>query len=112
MGQREMTMTKTQQSFAFDAGAIAPPLARRFADWLHEPLPDEPRVRLRYRTVWISDVHLGTPGCGRSKEARELGSLIPDRFELTVERLVNFKLPRSVQVNGKTVARMPALYQH
>ena len=63
MGQREMTMTKTQQSFAFDAGAIAPPLARRFADWLHEPLPDEPRVRLRYRTVWISDVHLGTPGC-------------------------------------------------
>lgn len=48
---------------------------------------------------------------GRSKEARELGSLIPDRFELTVERLVNFKLPRSVQVNGKTVARMPALYQ-
>ena len=64
MGQREMTMTKAQQSFAFDAGAIAPPpLARRFADWLHEPLPDEPRVRLRYRTVWISDVHLGTPGC-------------------------------------------------
>ena len=47
---------------------------------------------------------------GRSKEARELGKLIPDRFELSVERLVNFKLPRTVTRDGVTVARMPALY--
>jgi UDP-2,3-diacylglucosamine pyrophosphatase LpxH len=33
-------------------------------DWLneHDARP-APRQRLRYRTVWISDVHLGTPGC-------------------------------------------------
>lgn len=48
---------------------------------------------------------------GRSKEARELGSLIPDRLELTVGRLLDCRLPRTVTRDGKTVARMPALYQ-
>ncbi len=33
-------------------------------DWFHEPQgPDGRRARTRYRTVWISDTHLGTPGC-------------------------------------------------
>lgn len=33
-------------------------------DWIHEPERREPhRPRLRFRTIWISDVHLGTPGC-------------------------------------------------
>jgi UDP-2,3-diacylglucosamine pyrophosphatase LpxH len=32
--------------------------------WLTEWTPREPhRPRLQYRTVWISDIHLGTPGC-------------------------------------------------
>ena len=32
--------------------------------WLREPDPrPHPRERLRFRTIWISDVHLGTPGC-------------------------------------------------
>ena len=32
--------------------------------WLHEPGHFEPsRARLAFRTVWISDTHLGTPGC-------------------------------------------------
>nr|WP_167073686.1 UDP-2,3-diacylglucosamine diphosphatase [Sphingomonas vulcanisoli] len=32
--------------------------------WLNEPEPKpEKRQRTRYRTVWISDVHLGTSGC-------------------------------------------------
>lgn len=48
---------------------------------------------------------------GRSKEARELGELIPDRLELTVERLRECKLPRSVEVDGKVVAVMPAVYR-
>ena len=54
----------TQAILPFDVATIAaPPLARRFADWLHEPAPSEHRDRQRYRTIWISDVHLGTPGC-------------------------------------------------
>lgn len=32
--------------------------------WFREPVaPDPRRERLRFRTVWISDTHLGTPGC-------------------------------------------------
>lgn len=32
--------------------------------WLDEPDPKPaPRQRTQYRTVWISDIHLGTPGC-------------------------------------------------
>ena len=54
----------TQATFSFDAETIVPPpLARRFADWLHELAPTEFGERQHYRTIWISDVHLGTPGC-------------------------------------------------
>ena len=54
----------TQATFSFDAETIVPPpLIRRFADWLHEPAPTEFGERQHYRTIWISDVHLGTPGC-------------------------------------------------
>jgi len=32
--------------------------------WFDEPHPEEPeQKRQRFRTVWISDIHLGTPGC-------------------------------------------------
>ena len=42
--------------------------AARMPNWLVEPEHDgEPKSphkpRLQYRTVWISDIHLGTPGC-------------------------------------------------
>ncbi len=55
-----------------------PPVARRkseqqdrpdkrspiLPDWLREPDPRSPhRPRLKFRTIWISDTHLGTPGC-------------------------------------------------
>ena len=33
-------------------------------DWIEEPISFEPhRPRLAFRTVWISDTHLGTSGC-------------------------------------------------
>ena len=33
-------------------------------DWLRDVEPHRPhRPRLKFRTVWISDTHLGTPGC-------------------------------------------------
>ncbi len=31
--------------------------------WLDEPDEEAPRRKLRFRTVFISDTHLGTPGC-------------------------------------------------
>jgi UDP-2,3-diacylglucosamine pyrophosphatase LpxH len=47
------------------------PLAKRSSPrvpgWLlepeHEAETKAPRQRTKYRTVWISDIHLGTPGC-------------------------------------------------
>lgn len=32
-------------------------------DWLHAPDEDDHRQKIRVRTVFISDTHLGTPGC-------------------------------------------------
>jgi UDP-2,3-diacylglucosamine pyrophosphatase LpxH len=32
-------------------------------DWLDHPEPRSFRPKLRFRTVWISDIHLGTAGC-------------------------------------------------
>ena len=53
-----------QTGSLFDTRKPTPPdLNRRFADWLTEPQTPEPGERTHYRTVWISDVHLGTPGC-------------------------------------------------
>jgi len=37
---------------------------RNLPDWIHEAdKPETPRKRMKFRTIWISDTHLGTPGC-------------------------------------------------
>jgi hypothetical protein len=48
-----------------DPAAVGP-LARMASlpGWISEDDPPErPEPRLRFRTIWISDLHLGTPGC-------------------------------------------------
>ena len=35
----------------------------KLPDWFHEPEPTERRHKLKFRTIWISDIHLGTSGC-------------------------------------------------
>jgi UDP-2,3-diacylglucosamine pyrophosphatase LpxH len=36
----------------------------KLPDWFHEDDPKPaPRQRMQFRTIWISDIHLGTPGC-------------------------------------------------
>jgi hypothetical protein len=36
----------------------------RAAAWIEDPAHFEPaRARLAFRTIWISDTHLGTSGC-------------------------------------------------
>ena len=32
-------------------------------DWLNRPEPKSYRPKMRFRTIWISDIHLGTSGC-------------------------------------------------
>ena len=47
-----------------DHGAAWVASAAPLPTWLGEPDPRPcPRERLRFRTIWISDFHLGTPGC-------------------------------------------------
>ncbi len=46
--------------------AAGPPAAGTLPpgpDWLHAPDEDDHRHKIRVRTVFISDTHLGTPGC-------------------------------------------------
>jgi UDP-2,3-diacylglucosamine pyrophosphatase LpxH len=38
-------------------------LAGKMPDWLEHPDPKGFRPKKRYRTLWISDIHLGTRGC-------------------------------------------------
>ncbi len=35
----------------------------KLPDWIHEPEPRSFHPKLHYRTIWISDIHLGTSGC-------------------------------------------------
>lgn len=37
--------------------------SRKIPDWLDLPEPKSYRPKLKFRTIWISDVHLGTSGC-------------------------------------------------
>ena len=51
--------------------------------WLLEPEPrDHVARRLRFRTVWISDLHLGTPGCNAELLADFLRSIDCDTLYL------------------------------
>lgn len=47
----------------------------RIPDWLGLPDPKGFRPKRRYRTVWISDVHLGTRGCNAALLADFLRSM-------------------------------------
>jgi len=42
---------------------VAAEVGNKTPDWLHLPEPKSYRPKLKYRTIWISDIHLGTPGC-------------------------------------------------
>lgn len=49
----------------------------------------------------------------RLGQARELGNLLPDRYELKAGRIATCRLPRDVfDAMGKKVATMPAKYKH
>jgi UDP-2,3-diacylglucosamine pyrophosphatase LpxH len=60
-----MGRTAHQARIAVD-GTATPPAAKaapRLPGWLDHPEPRSFQPKLKFRTVWISDVHLGTSGC-------------------------------------------------
>jgi UDP-2,3-diacylglucosamine pyrophosphatase LpxH len=82
---------------AAPAGAVdMPPLPPA---WLNEEdeRPDEiaPTGKLRPRTVWISDVHLGTPGCNADLLLDFLKSIQPETLYLVGDIIDGWKLKRS-----------------
>ena len=46
-----------------ERNALRPGLSGDIPDWLDLPDPKGFRPKNRYRTIWISDIHLGTRGC-------------------------------------------------
>jgi UDP-2,3-diacylglucosamine pyrophosphatase LpxH len=90
----------------------APPVGREPVSPKHPPLPwagqrppfsvwgqegeDEltPRGKLRLRTVWISDTHLGTAGCNAELLHDFLHSIKPDTLYLVGDIIDGWKLKR------------------
>ncbi len=63
--------------------------------WLHEPDHGEHhRPRLRFRTVWISDVHLGTRGCNAELLVDFLKSIECETLYLVGDIIDGWRLKR------------------
>src|SRR3546814_121294 len=65
--------------------------------WFNEPEPehhDHQRPRLRFRTVWISDVHLGTRGCNAELLVDFLKSIECDTLYLVGDIIDGWRLKR------------------
>jgi UDP-2,3-diacylglucosamine pyrophosphatase LpxH len=64
-------------------------------DWLVERTPKEPkRPRLPFRTVWISDTHLGTPGCNAELLLDFLRSISCDTLYLVGDIIDGWQLKK------------------
>lgn len=63
--------------------------------FLHEP-EDEPapNAKLKHRTVWISDIHLGTPGCNADLLLDFLKAIQPETLYLVGDIIDGWKLKR------------------
>lgn len=71
----------------FDPGDVDPPS--------EPPAPRDGEVRQRYRTVWISDLHLGTPGCKAGALLDFLREVESDRLYLVGDIIDGWQLQRS-----------------
>ena len=72
----------------------------------HEPLIPEPAPegRRRYRTIWISDIHLGTKGCNAEML---IDFLAAGRF--TVADIVLYAYTHTCEEGGYRLADYPAV---
>jgi UDP-2,3-diacylglucosamine pyrophosphatase LpxH len=63
--------------------------------WVHEPDEEpQPAGKLRHRTVFISDIHLGTPGCNADLLLDFLKSIQPETLYLVGDIIDGWKLKR------------------
>jgi UDP-2,3-diacylglucosamine pyrophosphatase LpxH len=66
----------------------------KLPDWLHEPEPRHYSKKTRHRTVWISDVHLGTSGCNAALLVDFLKSIECDTLYLVGDIIDGWRLKR------------------
>jgi len=80
--------------FASDLGEPLPhpPSAARPPEWLKLPEPVGSGSRQRYRSVWISDIHLGTRGCNAVMLGDFLGSIECDTLYLVGDIVDGWRL--------------------
>jgi len=78
---------------ARDAGS-APQGQGRVPEWLHLPDPKGFRPKARHRTVWISDVHLGTRGCKAEMLVDFLRSFEAERLYLVGDIIDGWSLKK------------------
>jgi len=64
----------------------------RIPDWLNLPEPRGFRPKRKYRTVWISDIHLGTRGCNASMLVDFLRSIECDTLFLVGDIVDGWRL--------------------
>jgi UDP-2,3-diacylglucosamine pyrophosphatase LpxH len=63
--------------------------------FLHEPEDEPPPSgKLRHRSVWISDIHLGTPGCNADLLLDFLKAIQPETLYLVGDIIDGWKLKR------------------
>jgi UDP-2,3-diacylglucosamine pyrophosphatase LpxH len=60
---RDMPATLRARERSLRSAKNALPPTIKLPDWFHEPEPRSFRVKHKLRTVWVSDIHLGTSGC-------------------------------------------------
>ena len=72
--------------------ALSLPLPGRLPDWLDHPEPRSFRPKRKYRTVWISDIHLGTRGCNAELLLDFLRSIECDTLYLVGDILDGWRL--------------------
>jgi UDP-2,3-diacylglucosamine pyrophosphatase LpxH len=66
----------------------------RIPDWLSGTEPRAFRPKRRYRTIWISDVHLGTRGCNAALLVDFLRSIEPETLYLVGDIIDGWRLRR------------------
>ena len=58
-------------------------------------IPEPPRRRRRYRTIWVSDIHLGTRGCNAQMLIDFLDSTDSETMYLVGDIIDGWRLRRS-----------------
>lgn len=77
------------------AKAFFPTADRAIPPWLDGPEPRSFKPKTRYRTVWISDIHLGTRGCNAEMLVDFLSSIQCDTLYLVGDIIDGWKLRKS-----------------